>query len=49
MTFDTEIKKAQKDFKERIDAINSIYDYSDIIIQAGGVSRKTLAEGLLIH
>ena len=44
-TFAQEIKKAQEDYKERIEAIDSIYDMPDIIIQAGGVSRKALAEG----
>lgn len=44
-TFDTEIKKAKKDFKERIDAINGIYDMPDAIISLGGVSRSSLAQG----
>ena len=43
--FDTEIKKAQKDFKERVEAIDSIYDMPDAIISLGGVPRSRLAQG----
>jgi len=36
---------AKKDYRERLEAIDSIYTMPDMIIQAGGVSRADLAKG----
>ena len=36
---------AKKDYRERLEAIDNIYNMPDMIIQAGGVSRADLAKG----
>ena len=39
------VSVAKNDYRERLDAIKNIYGYSDMIIQASGASRSSLAQG----